>query len=294
MRSLEKLAGYFVFTNIFLSLCVTSLVFETYLILYGTITCFAYPLFLFCSTLFLYSFHRAFRFGAREENEKLASRHLWVIEHRTLFFTVMALAAIGIAISVLFFVSFSTLLYLLPVAAISFAYTIPCIPAKGKWIRLRDIPGIKIFLISLVLGLTTVLLPVLDKGDLSLLQKPEMIYVFIRRLLFIFAITIPFDIRDMEYDKAKGTVTIPLLLGIKGAKSIALLALGLFAGLTFFQYFREDQMDAAYPSALIVSAFVAGISIWNTKEKSSDFYYSFLLEGMMLAQCLAIIAASRL
>lgn len=294
MRSIEKLAGYFVFTNIFLSLCVTSLVFETYLILYGTIPSLHYPLFLFCSTLFLYSFHRVFRFGAREENEKLASRHLWVVEHRTLFFTVMALAAIGISISILFFVRLSTLFYLLPVAAISFAYTIPCIPAKGKWIRLRDIPGIKIFLISLVLGLTTVLLPILDKGDLLLLQKPEMIYVFFRRLLFIFAITIPFDIRDMEYDKVKGTKTIPLLVGIKGAKSLAILALGLFAGLTFFQYFSADQMDAAYPSALVISAFISGIAIWNAKESSSDYYYSFLLEGMMLAQCLAIIAASRL
>src|SRR5205807_62994 len=135
----------------------------------------------------------------------------------------------------------------------SFAYTVPCIPSRKGSIRLRDVPGIKIAVISLVLGLTTVLLPVFVQDDLSLIKKPEVIMVFFRRILFIFAITIPFDIRDVKYDRENGTRTIPVVFGIHKAKIAALSALALFFVSAVLQYFIIPASNPYYSISLTIS-----------------------------------------
>jgi len=265
---IKKIVGSLIHTNLFLSLCVTSLVFETYLILYQKIPNLEYSFLLFCSTLLLYCFHRVFRFDFRAKEEQLA-------------------------VSLLFFVSWSVILPLLPIALISLAYTVPCIPTRKGLIRLRDVPGMKILLISFVLGLTTVLLPVLANSDIAAVTKPEFLFVFFRRVLFIFAITIPFDIRDMQYDREMGTRTLPVIFGVTTAKRIALTALAMFCGLALFQYIFMEGAGLVYFLALILSASVTAIIVIKSNEKREDVFYSVFVEGMMLLQCLLVIVASR-
>jgi len=290
---IKKIVGSLIHTNLFLSLCVTSLVFETYLILYQKIPNLEYSFLLFCSTLLLYCFHRVFRFDFRAKEEQLAARHVWVKRNKFLFFMVMYLAASGVAVSLLFFVSWSVILPLLPIALISLAYTVPCIPTRKGLIRLRDVPGMKILLISFVLGLTTVLLPVLANSDIAAVTKPEFLFVFFRRVLFIFAITIPFDIRDMQYDREMGTRTLPVIFGVTTAKRIALTALAMFCGLALFQYIFMEGAGLVYFLALILSASVTAIIVIKSNEKREDVFYSVFVEGMMLLQCLLVIVASR-
>jgi 4-hydroxybenzoate polyprenyltransferase len=285
---------FFIYTNIFLAFCVTSLVVETYIILFGKIVDAQYPLFLFCSTLTLYCFHRLYRFNSRAGKEKLADRHAWTQQHRSLFLAVLAFAVTGVLYSLFFFVSFRTVLYLLPVGLISFGYTVPCLPSRKGLIRLRDIPGIKIFLIALVLGLTTVMLPALAYERMDDLYKPSLLFVFFRRMLFIFAITIPFDIRDMEYDAANGTRTIPVVFGIKRAKMLALIALVLMVVLEVVQYILFPSVNLFYFLALAVSALISAIVILLTQHERKEGFYSFFTEGMMLLQCLLVIGASKL
>src|ERR1051326_2738028 len=74
-----RIFSFFIYANIFLALNVTSLVFETYYILFNRITDPEYPFFLFSSTLTLYCFHRLYRFNFRSGDEQLAMRHRWLI-----------------------------------------------------------------------------------------------------------------------------------------------------------------------------------------------------------------------
>jgi 4-hydroxybenzoate polyprenyltransferase len=291
LSRLTRLFGFLFYSNIFLSLSVTSLVFETELVLTGKINDFGYALFLFSSTLFLYSFHRIYRFNFRSENEKLSERHHWVKANPVLFYLILTLAGIVSAVCALLFMTPQSLFCLLPVALISFGYTIPCIPRNGNLIRLRDVPGIKIFLISFVLGLTTVYLPLLSTSNSHYLLSSEVMLVFVRRMLFIFAITIPFDIRDMEYDKRTGIHTLPVRFGISRSKYFAYSALFLFVMLDFIQYFGIDGTSPAYALALILSASLAAVVIYFAKPGRKDIFYSFFVEGMMLLQCLLIISA---
>lgn len=296
MKPVELIGRFFfflLFSNIFLASCVTSLVFETYFILFDLIPEVKYPFFLFCSTLTLYCFHRLYRFDLTVDHHQLSERHIWIKENKLIFLSVFALAIIGVVISILFFVSFKTVLYLSPIAAISLAYTVHCIPSRQGWIRLRDVPGIKIIVISLVLGLTTVLLPVFVQDDLTLLHRPEVIMLFFRRVLFIFAITIPFDIRDVKYDSANGTRTIPVVYGIAKAKMMAVAALVLFFLSAVVQYFLIPNSNPYYFIALTISTVLSVMAILWTNEKRKDVYYSFFVEGMMILQCLLVMAVSK-
>ncbi len=285
---------FLIFSNIFLSICVTSLVVETSLVLTNGFNDLRYPFFLFCATLFLYCFHRVYRSDFRSQEEKLSARHLWIKNNLRFFYSVLVFSALGALISAVLFVPFHILATLLPVALISIGYTIPCLPWKGKWLRLRDLPGIKVFLIALVLGLTTVLLPVLAYSSYGSLMSPAIFIIFLRRMFFIFAITIPFDIRDLEYDQRNGTRTIPVILGVTKAKAVAFFALAIFIGLALFQYFMVSNTKIEYVFALVLSALISAWMISISGKKKQDRFYSVFLEGMMLLQCLLILMASKL
>ena len=77
--------------------------------------------------------------------------------------------------------------------------------------RLRDINFIKIFVISFVWAGLTALLPIAKET----FPTPNNIttMLFLERFIYIFAITLPFDIRDQEVDNLSGVKTIAARLG---------------------------------------------------------------------------------
>ncbi|HXC04570.1 MAG TPA: UbiA family prenyltransferase, partial [Bacteroidia bacterium] len=237
--------------------------------------------------------HRLYRFNFRAEPEKQRERHRWLMQNRTLFFTITALSCCGTLWSLAFYIPWRILPPLLPVALLSVGYTVPCLPWKGRLIRLRDIPGLKIFIISLVLGLTTVLLPMLEQENIHALFHRDVMFVFFRRICFIFAITIPFDIRDQAFDKEHHTQTLPLLLGDRRARILAYTALVAFIILAAIQVISGSDFPPAYFIALLVSALVSGMVIHLSRLNPKDYYYSYLLEGMMLFQCILIFIAHK-
>ncbi|MEO6884478.1 MAG: UbiA family prenyltransferase [Bacteroidia bacterium] len=221
----------------------------------------------------------------------LPPRHQWLLENKIAFRFVFFFALAGEIFSLIYYINWMTFLCLIPIGGISFGYTVPFIKTKRGWIRLRDIRGLKIFLITLVLGLVTVVLPVVAYANLSALLRPEIIFIFIRRMLFIFAITIPFDIRDVDYDRQNNIETLPVLFGIPRAKKMAIYSLAAFAGCVILQLFILPKMSSLYAVALIISIVPTSISILKTKKSSSDYFFSFAVEGMMIVQCFLIIAA---
>jgi 4-hydroxybenzoate polyprenyltransferase len=288
----SRIIDFVLFSNLFLALSVTSLVFETDGVLHRPYSGLSYPFFLFFSTLFLYCFHRIYNSGRLSASEKIPTRHLWVRNNPNLFLIILSASATGTLICIFLFIPLRVTCSLIPIGLISLGYTIPCIPWKGKRIRLRDIPGIKILLISVVLGLTTVLLPVMTYSGPGTLLEPGVIFIFIRRVFFIFAITVPFDIRDMEFDEKQNTLTIPLMIGIKHSVILALIALGGFVLLALAQYFFFHNLSPGSLTALTLSALAAAVIIRLTDKPRSDYFYSFFLEGTMMLQCLLMIAAN--
>ncbi|MBK9505813.1 MAG: UbiA family prenyltransferase [Bacteroidetes bacterium] len=105
--------------------------------------------------------------------------------------------------------------------------------------RLRQIPYLKIFLISFVWATVTILLPVIHSEKAY--NNFHILTMIIERFLFVFAITIPFDIRDMNADSQTELKTIPLLIGEKRSIYASIIVLVLFFAVSIIHYSITNQ-----------------------------------------------------
>ena len=94
--------------------------------------------------------------------------------------------------------------------------------------------------------------------------------------LFIMAITIPFDIRDIRYDREARLITYPVSEGIKKSKIRAILYLVCALGLLIFLFAELKVISIlVLVSTILCFALVAG-SILGSNEKRGENYFIFL------------------
>ena len=100
------------------------------------------------------------------------------------------------------------------------------------------------------------------------------------RFLLIFAITIPFDIRDLNFD-SKELRTIPIVFGAVKARIISISALFFCAIIAVFQYIHED-INLPKLLALILLYFVSSIFIAKSDVSKREMYFSFWVESLSI------------
>jgi len=184
--------------------------------------------------------------------------------------------------------------WFIPVTVIALCYTLAMIPIRGKWVRLRDIPYLKIFLIVSVVTYVTFCMPFLwNEGFEGMLLEPPVKLMILGRALFLFAITLPFDIRDLEFDRDTQLKTIPGALGVRKSRIISLVILAAFILVEWIQYFTYAG-DVKVFLALAVSGVVAGMLVVRAKPNSTEYFYSLGLEGTMIIQFLLVFLVQSL
>ena len=117
---------------------------------------------------------------------------------------------------------------------VTFLYAIPMLPKRillDQQQNLREIGGLKIYIIAFVWAGVTVLLPVLH---LEYEMSTGVIITTIQRFLLVLVLMLPFEIRDLKYDSLK-LATIPQKIGIKKTKAIGALVLIVLCNLEFFK-----------------------------------------------------------
>ena len=107
------------------------------------------------------------------------------------------------------------------------------------------------------------------------------------RFLLIFAIIIPFDIRDLNFDN-KELRTIPLVFGAVKARIIAISALFICAIIAVVQYINED-INFSNLLALILLYFVSSIFIAKSDERRGEMYFSFWGESLSILGYLFLV-----
>jgi 4-hydroxybenzoate polyprenyltransferase len=107
----------------------------------------------------------------------------------------------------------------------------------------------------------------------------------IERGLFILAITIPFDIRDIINDAKKNVRTLPSVMGWKNSIILAEVLLILFMVLVSYRIEFSNPLFVGY----LISTGITMIGIGLASPKKNDMYCSFWIEGTMLLQFLAVI-----
>ncbi|WP_391594774.1 hypothetical protein [Winogradskyella sp.] len=169
----------------------------------------------------------------------------------------------------------STLFMVSLLGLITFLYAIPLIPKNyivDKQQNLRQIGGIKVYVIALVWMAATVLVPLINEEKIINL---DIIITALQRFLFVIVLMIPFEIRDLNYDSLK-LATLPQTTGIKGAKIIGILILMLFF---ILEYFKDEVTALSVLSTLIIT-FITLLFLIISKKNNHKYYTSFWVESL--------------
>jgi len=156
-----------------------------------------------------------------------------------------------------------------------------------------SIPGLRnnLYLKNIVLSLTwasaTVLFP-LSQTEFSS-PGNEIVFLFFRRFFFIYALTVIYDLRDLESDKKAGMQTIALRFGEQVTKLWSLAALAFFVLFVFIDPSLTSTQNQTLPAGLIVSAVLAAVITLNTHHIRNKPYYSFVVDGAMILQFVLVL-----
>ncbi len=280
---IKRIADPIIFGNIVIALCAAGLVLATYIQLGYSPAIDALLFFTFFSTLALYNFHRLM--GIRRikpEDEGLITG--WAAKNQ---FTLLMLIVIGLggAGFFLFQLSLKIVLTLIPLGTISVLYELPVIKLNKRFERLRNLYLSKAFLITLVWGFSTALLPAMSL-NISLLDYHVWLVV-IERMIFIFILALAFDARDVEFDLKDEIKTIPIVYGLKKTKEFfKILSIAFFA-IAVLHYFFLDQYWGIGIGMLVCIA-VTYYVLMNSIPKRSDYYYLFYVDGLMALQFILV------
>jgi len=242
-----------------------------------------YLFLIFFATLFEYNLHKFVAVFFYKSSLKEPKFH-WIANNLRLFYFIFFSSVIGFVITV-FFARLEVILALMPLGLVTFLYSFPVYKNKRKIFRLREIPMAKIFIISIVWSVTSYLLPyVYSKPVIS---GEEILLMIFERILFVFAITVPFDIRDIESDKKTGLKTLPILIGEKRSLMLASLSLGLFSAITLLHYYLKDQL--CFSLAFLISGISTIVFLNSVRIRSVRHYHYGILDGTMILQALLLI-----
>lgn len=174
-----------------------------------------------------------------------------------------------------FMLETKTWLFILFLGIITFFYAIPFLPRKvfvDSNQNLREISGLKIYVIALVWCAVTVFIPVIDY---EIAITTDVFLTALQRFVFVLVLMIPFEIRDLQYDSLKLS-TVPQRIGIPKTKFIGFFLLLVF----FFLELFKDQTSYRNVFVLGIFTLITLLFMLLTKKNQSKYYSSFFVEGL--------------
>lgn len=283
-KSIRHIADFLLFSNVFIAICAVAQGLVTYHLLEIKPDKHVLAL-LFCSTLALYNFSMLMSKPADTRRSPFR-RVRWIFSHYRLTISLTIIAVVSVSV-LIFFLKIPSIILLVFLGVISIAYNLPLFTLNERRFGLRNIPGLKLFLIAIVWSFSCVLLPIVEGSARHLvdIKIADTVLLVGKRFLFIAAITVPFDIRDLFQDKYFNLKTIPVMLGERKAYLFCQLLLVIYVVLLlmFTNDFNADFW------ALTLTVAVSGWLILKSEIKKDEFYYFGFLDGTMLLQYLIIV-----
>ena len=170
---------------------------------------------------------------------------------------------------------FKSLIYILVFGVITFLYAFPFIP-KDFYLdnqqNLRDVSGIKVYIIAFVWTGVTVFLPLINN---EFTFNADVFITAFQYFIFVIVLMLPFEIRDLKYDSLK-LATIPQKIGVKLTKLFGLIFLMVF----FFAEFFKDELSNCNITSSSIITFITAIFLVFTNKKRNRYYSSFWVESI--------------
>ncbi len=171
--------------------------------------------------------------GRKADRYNEPDRASFYDDHKILL-SLLAIFAGGAGLIAAYTLGTVPFIVLLSMSVTGLSYNLNLVPAwigRGKYRRIRDIPGSKTVLIALAWGIVTSVFPSLTTPSSF---SPASFLAFFWASGLVFVRTAFFDILDMQGDRIVGRETLPILLGEKKTlrllKSMLMAVMALLAG----------------------------------------------------------------
>ncbi|MCE9537908.1 MAG: hypothetical protein K8R85_01640 [Bacteroidetes bacterium] len=277
MNFLKRFFDFILFGNIFVALGAVCLVQSSIIQLHFTDHLLSYSILVFFATLFVYNFQRIF-YKSPSDNNPGSIRRNWIFNNKASIKLLSLIGFIGVSIT-FFYNDYKILLYLSPLLILSLVYFLP-------FIKLRKNPWLKLLTLVLVWTMATAVVPILLTGT-EHFTKNDFLHIFVR-FCFMMAICIPFDIRDLEIDKADAVSTLPLLLSENTARWLAFGFMLLYIFLIIPEYFF-GMINLKVFMALLISAVLNAMLVLMSNSKRSEYFYVAGIDGTMIVQGILVM-----
>lgn len=152
---------------------------------------------------------------------------------------------------------------------LSALYALPLLPSAKN---LRNLAGLKIYIVAFVWAGFSVLLPVLDA---KMTLDWDFAVTFIQRMLLVLVLILPFEIRDLQWDD-KSLRTLPQVLGIKNTTRLGIGLVLIFFLMTFL---KDEIHQNEIVLRLILSAALIFVLI-SKRRMQSKYFVMFWVEAI--------------
>lgn len=258
MKLLSRAFNFYINASIHVAFAVTALAGVTFLE-YNLQMPFSVWMFIFLSTIVAYNFVKY-----AEVNGFLAGNIKGSLKFIRGFTLLCFLSALPFG----FQLSGRTLLLLVVLALFTFLYAIPFHKRKN----LRTLGGLKIFIVALVWACFTVLVPAIASEEQL---DFNYLITFFQRILIVLALTIPFEIRDLEYDNSS-LKTLPQKLGLKKVKSLGIA----FLLISVFLEWTKNEFSVNHFISILTISILIGVILISSQKKQPKYLASFWVESV--------------
>ena len=272
VRSVANLLFY---GNFWIAACAAALSLQTELVFTGGVSRHPLHFFLAAGTLMIYALHRIT--GLKKVGPFTEKGRYFVIQKYKKHIAAYAWLG-GLSAAVLFwFLPFAVQIALVVPALLSLGYVLPVLGGNK---RLRDLDFLKIALVSGVWAWLTVVLPALVFYDGGGLRLPVLLTI--ERVLFVFLLTLPFDVRDLTIDGYTGVRTLPAILKKRGTRLAGAVAGGIALLLCAFNFCTAVTYTLPILLAESSSLLLALFALYRCYEWKDDRWYTGFIDGLML------------
>lgn len=285
MKALKNILQLILYSNIFIGVCAVALALTNQITVEGEIHFSNTYWFVFFSTMFTYSF---LKFRGAGKGASDTSHRTWAQDHVQLSKNILLIALVA-AVSFFFMLSRQQQIIVGALALVTLFYGFVDIPLLQPARKLRDFGYLKTLFVAMVWSVTTVVVPLSG----TFVETDMLVFLLLRRFLFILALTIVFEIKDLKSDEEYQLQTIPMRLGVSNTKLLAQGILFLLMLINLVQYFFFDVV-LMNMLAVNLSLLVSILCIQPVNEDTSDGWYYWLLDGMMILQFIFVYAATKL
>lgn len=233
----------------------------------------------FLGSMVLYTFHRLYKID-HIPAERLGERHRWVLRNagKAKVFMVSC-----VFLLMLLLPNFDTdsIIWLVPAGILSLGYTIPLVPGEKNWWRFRDIPFAKPLIIALVVSYLTLAFPVFEQEGIMAVFQPDVMKAWSERLLFILAVTIPFEMRDLSGDRQAGLETVATEFGFRVSRQLILVVAMAWLALCAWRAFEAAFAWPLVAGPLVLlAALLPAVGFLHPQR--GELFYVLVFEGMIL------------